>query len=113
MKITLEYTWHLIGDSLQDHSSIEDFNNNLIIHADLKYHDLIREEVSNFWQEWLSGLLNDSSHPIAHDIVYTSSFQADMAYYTDYMGEVDLDCSLELLSHESICTVGNYLAEHN
>lgn len=109
-KVTLEYTWHLVGDYLSDgYNTIEDFHNQCIIHATGNAYHYVEEDISNFWQESLVGLMVEHECDIKHGIVYRTAFQMDVQYHTDYWGEVDADYNTELLAHEEICSVDDYL----
>ena len=113
-KVTLEYTWHLVGDSLSDgYDTIEDFHNQCIIHTTGNAYRTMEEDISNFWQESLVELMLEHGHDIKHGVVYRTAFKMDVQYHTDYWGEVDADYNTELLAHEEICNVDDYWTELN
>ena len=113
-KVTVEYTWHLVGDSISDgYDTIEDFHNQYIIHATGNAYHSVSEDISNFWQEALVELMVEHVCDIKHGVVYRTAFQMDVQYHTDYWGEVDADYTTELLAHEEVCSVDDYLGVNN
>lgn len=93
MKSLVSVVWNAV-----DKEYIEEFGLNVVtLSAKLTEQDSSREEIKELLQFILRDLIDGEDLQVEENLIYSTVFEIDLTYSTDYFGEVDVDYELELI----------------